>query len=174
MQSYRCTSILAWPSIYEYTVTIIGLAQWCDGFTRQLIIQVKWMFVPLNYPSINSQPWNDTDTALSRSHLVLIQKLCRVAIPIKSYTLCQLFFWGGGSPLSWRVILKLIDRHLFNCVYQEFQTFKLWILSAILLKYICAWRGDPNWFRSNYIKTNITDKEMLTAERIKQPIILTF
>lgn len=127
MQSYRCTSILAWPSTYEYTVTIIGLAQWCDGFTRQLIIQVKWMFVPLNYPSINSQPWNDTDTALSRSHLVLIQKLCRVAIPIKSYTLCQHFFWGGGSPLSWRVILKLIDRHLFNCVYQEFQTFKLWI-----------------------------------------------
>lgn len=152
-----------------------GLAQWCDGFTRQLIIQVKWMFVPLNYPSINSQPWNDTNTALSRSHLLLIQKLCRVAIPIKSYILCvNLFFWGGGSPLSWRVILKLIDRHLLNCVYQEFQAFKLWILGAILLKYICAWREDLNWFRSNYNMTIITDKGMLSAERIKQPIILTF
>lgn len=152
-----------------------GLAQWCDGFTRQLIIQVKWMFVPLNYPSINSQPWNDTNTALSLDLISCWFKNCAGWQSPLNLILCvNLFFWGGGSPLSWRVISKLIDRHLLNCVYQEFQAFKLWILGAILLKYICAWREDLNWFRSNYNMTIITDKGMLSAERIKQPIILTF
>lgn len=152
-----------------------GLAQWCDGFTRQLIIQVKWMFVPLNYPSINSQPWNDTNTALSFDLISCRFKNCAGWQSPLNLILCvNLFFGGGGSPLSWRVILKLIDRHLLNCVYQEFQAFKLWILGAILLKYICAWREDLNWFRSNYNMTIITDKGMLSAERIKQPIILIF
>ena len=38
----------------------LTLRQCCDGFTRQLIIQVERVFVPVNYPSINNQLWNDT------------------------------------------------------------------------------------------------------------------
>ena len=46
----------------------LTLRQCCDGFTRQLIIQVERVFVPVNYPSINNQLWNDTGSPILKNN----------------------------------------------------------------------------------------------------------
>lgn len=54
-----------WMHSHMKTLT---LRQCCDGFTRQLIIQVERVFVPVNYPSINNQLWNDTGSPILKNN----------------------------------------------------------------------------------------------------------